>query len=441
MTVRPTTLLLLAALSGARALAAQPCAPGAPVAIVGADVLTMESPTLLRGQTVLVRDGRIAAMGATAVPADACRIDARGRVLLPGLADMHAHTSEREMPLFLANGVTLVREMNGTPAHVALRERLARGEVAGPRLLVASPLLVGTPLRYRHRLIRSSSDAYKAAHEAKDAGYDFLKVYDGLTAEQYAALVEAGRTLGLPLDGHVPADAGLAGVLASGQAIQHMDKVAFALLGHDPDTARVEAYLAEARRLFAGRRTWVTPTLASLRALDRAGTTEYAERLRRPEMTYVDTASLAWWRSLERGGRRAPAASPVYRFEQRLLGVLRESGARLLVGTDAANPLMIAGFSVHDELATLVADGGLSPWDALRAATRDAAEFLGDSTGGVVRVGARADLLLVDGDPLADLSTLRRPRGVMVGGRWHDRAALDAGLAVLRPVVRRAATR
>jgi len=403
---------------------AQNCPAGASVAFVGADVLTMSDTVLRRNQTVLVEAGRISAIGSPALPPGTCRVDAAGRTLLPGLADIHAHTTESELPLFLANGVTLVREMNGTPGHVALRARLASGKVLGPRLVVTSPLLTGKKLPFRYRLIESASDADAAAKEAKQAGYDFLKIYDDLSAEAYETLVAAGRSLGLPLDGHIPRAVGIERVIASGQALQHMDKIAMAIAGHQADLAKLE----DARRIFAGKRVWVTPTLASLRALDGAGTPEYAASLTRPEMAYVDSGTLGWWKSLVGSGTRAYARSPLYRFETGLLPVLRDAGVRFLVGTDAANPLMVAGFSVHDEFDALVRDGGFSRYEALLAATRNAAEFLGDADGGEVRVGARADLLLVDTNPLDGLATLRQPVGVMVGGRWVDRTALAAGL-------------
>jgi imidazolonepropionase-like amidohydrolase len=168
------------------------------------------------------------------------------------------------------------------------------------------------------------------------------------------------------------------------------------------------------------------PLLASLRVLDRAGTVEYAARFQRPEMAYVDSATLAWWRSLIHGGTRPVAVSRYYRLQTALLPVLKESGARFLLGTDAANPMMIAGFSVHEELETLIADGGFSRYEALASATRNPADFLGDSLGGRVQVGARADLVLVDANPLADLAALKHPRGVMIGGRWLDRGQLEA---------------
>ena len=419
--------LFMVMLCASRAIPAKSqCRDGDTITIVGADVLTMMDSTLVRTQDVVVRDGFIRSISPTGgSPGEGCRIDGRGKVLLPGLTDMHVHTNEREMPLFLANGITLVREMNGSPTHVSLRARLASGQVIGPRLLVASPLLVGEPLRFRHRLIRTAQDADVAAQEAKDAGYDVMKIYDELSLPAYEALVAASRRLQLPIDGHIPAAVGLERVLATGQALQHMDKIAFAIAGHSPDTSK----LLLARRLFENKRAWVTPTLASLRILDRSGTAEYAERFQRPEMAFVDSGSLAWWRSLVRGGTRPASPSGYYRFQTALLPVLKASGAQFLIGTDAANPMMVAGFSLHEELQVLVEDGGFSRYEVLQFATRNAARFLGDSLGGVVRVGARAELILVDANPMMDLSTLARPLGVLVAGRWLDRARLDSLMA------------
>lgn len=405
----------------------EPCPGRGPVVFVHATLLAMDGPTLLPNGTVVVRDGRIAAINPPSVPAGVCRIDLAGQVLLPGLADMHVHTDEAEMPVFLANGVTLVREMNGSPTHLRLRDRIASGEVIGPRMLVASPLMVGAPLRYRHRLVTRPAEAVVAAREVKAAGYDYLKIYDGLSRESYDAFVETAAALGLPLEGHIPAAVGLARVLETGQSLQHIEKIGMAIGGHQGDTMQ----LSRAAGLFAGRRTWVTPTLAVLRVLDGTRTTEYTARLDAPEMAWVDSASLGWWRSLA-GSNPPRGPSPFYRFQTALLPLLRAAGARFLLGTDAANPLMVAGFSVHEELAVLVRDGGFSPYEALLTATRNVGEFVGDTLRGRLVIGAPADLLVAESNPLGNLAVLRRPAGVMANGRWFDRIRLDSMLAASR---------
>lgn len=403
------------------------CAGQTHIALVNASVLSMERLTIRRQSVVVVRDGRVASINPRQVPEAACRIDVGNQILMPGLSDMHVHTAESELPLFLANGVTLVREMNGSPTHLALKRRIDAGTLIGPRMRVASPLMVGAPLRYRHRLVKTAEDARAAVREAASAGYDYLKIYDELSLESYNAIVSLADSLGLPLDGHVPAAVGLPRVLESGQALQHMDKMAVALAGHTGDTTK----LPVAARLFAGRRTWVTPTLASLRAMDMAGTTEYTARLAGPEMAWVDQGSTDWWKSL--AGSRAPRArSGLYRFEVALLPVLRRAGTRFLAGTDAANPLMVAGFSLHEELETLVRDGGFTNAEVLAMATVNAGEFLGDSLRGRITEGAPADFILVSGDPTKDLRVLRRLVAVMTQGRWLARPQLDSMLTVTR---------
>ncbi len=319
--------------------------------------------------------------------------------------------------------------MNGSPEHLALRARIARGELAGPSMLVSTPLLAGEAQRWHHLLIRTAEDARNAARDAKAAGYDYLTISNGLTTEADAALVTASRTTGLPLDGHIPAAVGLAGVLAAGQTIEHMDKIAFAAAGHDPDTARVPVV----RQAFAAHRVWVTPTSASLRALDIAGTPAYTSALTSPAMAYVDSATLGWWRSLA-GQRERTAPSRFYTFELLLLKALHADGTDMQPGTDTSNPLMVAGFAVHDELDVLTRDAGFSNYEALRLATANVGRFLGDPAVGTLHVGSNADLLLVDGNPLRDLSVLRRPLGVLVRGQWLDRERLDALLRGARTV-------
>jgi hypothetical protein len=410
-------------------LEGQACPAGGAVAFIGVDVLTMTDSVLRRRQTVLVEGEHVTAIGRPRMPKEVCSIDASGMVLLPGLADMHAHMTEADLPLYLANGVTMVREMNGSARHIELRDRIARKEVLGPRLIVASPLLTAVPLRFRHTMIATDQDAYAAAHRAKDGGFEFLKIYDGLSVDSYEAFVEAGRRLGLRLDGHIPAPVGLARVLATGQSIQHIDKIVMAMAGHRPDTLAVGATVD---RFFGRASVWVTPTVASLRALDLAGSAAYAERLRQPQMAYVDSATMGWWRSLAGSGNRSLSESPYVAAQRIALRALRGTPTRFLLGTDHGNPLMVAGFSVHEEMAALVRLGGFTPYEVLLQATSNAAEFMGDSLGGRIVAGAPANLVLVRANPLADLALLERPVGVMVRGRWLDRAELDRGLEAAR---------
>jgi imidazolonepropionase-like amidohydrolase len=174
---------------------------------------------------------------------------------------------------------------------------------------------------------------------------------------------------------------------------------------------------------------WITPTLASEEALSRRGTSWYEERLARPEVGLVDPGLMGWWRSLGEGAPDSTAAKRRDAYRQgiaSLVVALRDAGVPLLAGTDTPNPLMVPGFSLHEELAALV-DAGLSAYEAIRGATAEAARFAGaEGDFGTIRLGARADLLVVSGDPLADVAALRRSEGVLLRGEWLPRERLDA---------------
>lgn len=403
-----------------------------------AAVLSMEAGSFLPGHAVMVTGSEIRWVGPMAearVPDGARRIDASGRYLVPGLADMHAHFEASDLPLFLANGVTTVRKMNGTPGHVALRDSIARGLRAGPRMFVASPLLAGEAQRWRHELIESASDAYATAHRAEEVGYDFLKVYDGLSAEAYAALAEASGTLGIPLTGHIPSDVGLDAVLQAGQkSIEHAEQIMYATVDHRPDPAAIPGITAGIAGRIAATDTWVTPTLASQWMLSLRGTAAYAERLDRPEMRFVDAGLMGWWRSLAPeegaadpppGDARRERAEAFYGFLRDLTRALHEAGVPLLVGTDTPNPLLVPGYSLPLELSALV-EAGIPSFEVLRAATEGAARFMGaEGEWGVIRPGAAADLVLLEADPLVDIGVFEAPVGVMAAGRWMDRDALE----------------
>jgi imidazolonepropionase-like amidohydrolase len=402
-------------------------------AIVHGAIVPMDVERVLGGHTVLVRGGRIAWMGPDSVadvPEGAQVIDASGRWIVPGLADMHVHAGAEDFPAFLANGVTTIREMNGTPDHLEWRRAAGEGRLTAPSLIVTGPLIAGEEQRWRHVLARTPEEGRALVRKQARSGFDAIKIYDGLSRETYDAIAATADSLRIPLVGHLPREVGLARALEAGQrSIEHVGQIAHALpSAHGLGAVEPGAMAAIAEQIeHAG--AWVTPTLASEEALSSRGTSWYEERLARPEVELVDPGLIGWWRSLGQGAPDSAAAErrQVYREGvQALVRALRDAGVPLLAGTDTPNPLMVPGFSLHEELAALV-EAGLSPYEAVSGATAEAARFADqEAEFGTIRVGARADLLVLSGDPLADVGALRRLEGVMLRGEWLPRERLDA---------------
>jgi imidazolonepropionase-like amidohydrolase len=351
----------------------------------------------------------------------------------PGTGEI-ADPAGRTLALLVANGITTARSMIGHADHLALRERVARGEVMGPALVLAGQPLTSTSA--------PSPDSAAALVRAQArAGFDFVKVIGGFGPDVYEAVVAAARESGLPVSGHVTPEVGLERAIAAGQQIEHLDGWVDALVADDSPVERSESQVAPGPILehldesklppLAARmreqKIWNTPTLTLFELLLSDRTAD--DLARRPEMRYVPPKSLAAWRE-QRAAMLADAspASERTRFveiRRRTVRALHEAGARLLAGSDSPQFFQVAGFALHDELASL-ADAGLPPYAILEAATRNPAEYLGRLPEiGTVEAGKRADLLLVEGDPLEDLSRLRRPTGVVLGGRWLPRAELD----------------
>ncbi len=419
------------------------------VAFVDVNVVPMDSERLLAHQTVVVKGERIVALGpvdTTPVPAGAARVEGRGRYLMPGLADMHLHlvpgTGQPEDPagqvlaLLLANGVTTARALGG-PKDTALvvRDRVARGEVLGPRLRVAAPSMHG-------KSVQGPEQARQRVREYKAAGYDGLKTHGFLGRETYDAMMAEARAQGLPVSGHVTPDVGLFHALESGQQIEHLDGYLNELLPENDaaraevgqvelgeplermDPARIPA-LAEATKK-AG--VWSSPTLALFETVT---SPEGVEALRaRPELRYAKQASVEAWTQMV---SKDPQMTQVPAERKRRFAELRRqvarglytAGAKLMVGSDSPQLFMVAGFAVHREMEAL-AEAGIAPYGVLEAATRNAAEYLGEAgTWGTVAEGRRADLLLLEANPLQDVKHTRDIAGVMVRGQWLPRSELD----------------
>ncbi len=420
------------------------------VAFVDVNVVPMDSERLLAHQTVVVSGGRILALGpvgSTPVPVSAVRIEGQGRYLMPGLVDMHLHlvpgVGEPEDPagqvlaLLLANGVTSARALGG-PKDTALkvRDRVARGEVLGPTLWVAGPSLHG-------KSVQGPEQARQRVREDKAAGYDGLKTHGYLGRETYDVMVAEARAQGLQVSGHVTPDVGLFHALESGQQVEHLDGYLNELLPENDaaraevgqvevgdaldrmDPARIPA-LAEATKR-AG--VWSSPTLDRFETVT---SPEGVEPLRaRPELRYVPRAAVkAWTRMVSSDPRMTGVSAERKRkFAELRRQVTRElyaAGAKLLVGSDSPQLFMVAGFAMHREMEALAA-AGVPTYGVLEAATRNPAEYLGEAdTWGTVAEGKRADLLLLDANPLEDVKHTRDLAGVMVRGHWLPRSELGA---------------
>lgn len=402
---------------------------------VGVHVVPMDRDVVLENQTVIVRDGAIVAIGATdlvRVPDGATVIEGKGRFLMPGLADMHVHTLlERDFVLFLANGVTTVRNLWGMPMHLQWQERARQGALDGPWFETVGPIIDGVPAVWPGSIsVRDPDAARTEVRRQYELGFRMVKTYDNLTFDGWRAIVDQAHELGMRVVGHVPKSVSLREALAAGQhTIEH-----FTGYYHERRPLTPEEMQADVESTLLST-TWNCPTLTVIRNL---GMMEDPAALEaRPEMRFVAPSMRSMW-SPKRDFRfqnmdETGFESLRQRFGNMLLLTrrLHERGGRLLLGTDTPNPFVVPGFSIHDELALFV-EAGLTPYEALRTGTVNAAEAL-DQPGafGVVRVGARADLLLLEKNPLEDVAHVKRPLGVCVRGRWFDRETLDGRLEAL----------
>ena len=420
-------------------------------AIIDVAVVPMSSDGVLTQHTVVVRGDRIVAVApraAVSIPAGVTVISGTGKWLMPGLADMHVHTwSEDDMALFLAAGVTTVRNMWGIEQHVAWRSQIASGKRIGPTLITAGSLIDGEPPDWPGSVVLAQAgNAEQLVLRQKASGYDFLKPVSQLSKPAYAQLAAAAERHGMVLAGHVPGAVGLEGVLQARQrSIEHMDGYVQALIPPgvglpplDDVQAWMRAVLANLdrsrlpgvieRTIAAG--TWNCPTLIIYDRVPELYDLPAVER-RVKWLNLFPAAARASWATSYQGTHSAQEVATVRAFNAevyKIVAALAAANAPLLVGTDSGGSYVVAGEALHDEIELLVA-AGVPRHRVLRAATADAWRYLGQPReAGIVAAGARADLLLVPSNPLAAPLPLV-PEGVMVRGRWLPRAELEAQLA------------
>jgi hypothetical protein len=408
------------------------------VAFTGVSVIPMDREEVLQNQTVIVENGRISYIGGPrSAPAGATVVDGRDKFLMPGIAEFHAHVpsgagavnAHRALTLYALAGVTTARGMLGAPLHLALRDSIRNGQVFGPRLFTSGP-------SFNNNSVTSPGVAIAMVTDQKSAGYDLLKIHPGVPRVAFDSLAATANRLRIPFSGHVPLEIGLDVALTSKYStIDHLDGFIEAMYnGSQPLNPQVNGFfgLGIVRQLDQSRfQSIVDRVKASGVAMvpTQILMDNYTNDLTGGQLTstvefnYWLPQQVTQWRNLKDTLLARPPATREQRQEftalrRKFIKTLYDSGVPFLLGSDAPQFWNVPGFSAHRELGALVA-AGLTPYQALRTGTVNVAKFLGEEgRSGVVRQGARADLILVDGNPLQDIANTLRISGVVVDGRW-----------------------
>ncbi len=423
--------------------------------------------------TVVIQGDRITELGNSMeirVPQDARLVDAAGKFLIPGLCDMHIHWSQKEyLSLFIANGVTSARVMWGFPMHHEWRSEITNGRLVGPRLSIASPIVDGPkPVRRGSLAVSKEAERRQAVIKSKQDGADFIKVYSLLPRAAYFAIADEAKKQGIPFAGHVPETVKALEASDAGQkSIEHLTGVLLAC-SRDEEAIRADMLKALAaadessavrfRRLtvvfratqtydqqkaaalfarFKKNGTWQVPTLTVLRSTTHLDDPNFTNDSR---IKYIPPSMRDYWnpkndtRFKMYTAENWAEARKVFAKYLEVTGALQRAGVELLAGTDVSNPYCFPGFSLHDELSLLV-KAGLTPMEALQAATRNPAKYLGlINSLGTVEKGKLADLVLLDANPLADISNTQKIQAVIVAGKLVTKAEIEDMLAKVEAI-------
>ena len=458
------------ALAGLTFAASLPVTPAQAetLAITHVAVIDATGAPQQRDMTVVVRDGRIAELGPSTtvrVPADARTVEGSGKYLIPGLWDMHVHTvfgnwlprdENVTLPLFVANGVTGVRDM-GSDLDVVKQWRasIAAGRLLGPRMVIAGPMLDGPVPRFPSSApVANAADARRTVDELERRGVDFIKIQSLIPRDGYFAAADEAKKLGIVFVGHVPDAVRASEASNAGQkSIEHFTGIfegstaiedqlingpkSLGLNVKNYDPARAGALIA----LMAKNQTWQVPTLVWERG---QWLVDDIDLTHDPLIEYAPSSwkDHTWPRFVgdiekDMDTDPLPVRKQFVQMELDMTLAMFRAGVPFMAGTDtAAGVHIFPGFSLHQELV-LFQRAGLTPMQALQTATLNPARFLGRTADlGTVEQGKLADLVLLDADPLADIANTQKIRGVILAGRYFDRAALDR---MLRGVARAAA--
>jgi imidazolonepropionase-like amidohydrolase len=416
------------------------------VAFINVNIIPMDEERIINNQTVLVKDGVIKAIGDQniVVPDDTVKIQASGKYLMPGLVDMHTHFNsllpffgiKDEWILYLANGVTSVRNMWGIHKgwyHPVLSKikKIKNGTLPYPTIYTGGQILEGKPqfFPYMSTVINSPSKAEKIIESEKKKGYDFIKIYHTLSEEGYKEVARASKKYGINFLGHVPDKIGIEGAVSSGQhSMEHLIGFFNPFTGKPLlDEKTIEKYAA----MISGSGTWNCPTMVVWQRYlspEKIGDFE-----KRSEMAYIsDKIKTVMRNALVKASTNLFIPDNYLSYLRLVVGKLHEAGAKIILGTDASNPFVIPGFSIHEELLNLT-ECGLSNYEAIKTGTKNAAECLNKlHEFGTISVGKRADLILLDKNPLEDVRYIKNPEGVMVRGIWTHKEQIEKMLEYIK---------
>jgi imidazolonepropionase-like amidohydrolase len=445
--------------------------PSRAFALTHTNVIDVAAGAVRRDMTVVIDGAKITAVSPAAgarVPADAQVVDGTGKYLIPGLWDMHVHWyDDRLLSLFIANGVTGIRQMWGMPMHFTWRDRTNSGALLSPRLSIASTIVDGpNPVWQGSIAVSNAAEARSTVRRIKDEGFDFVKVYERLPREAYFAIATEAKMLGIPFAGHVPrAIAAIEASNAGQRSIEHLSGVLYGAsaveyeliarrveLAKSQDGKPIEAAARatfrelneralatydekKASALFAAfvrNGTWHCPTLTVLRSmasLDDPAFTSDARLKYMPSSIRNSWVPKSDFRLSSKGPDDYALDRRILSKQMELVGAMRGAGVKMIAGTDVLNPFAFPGFSLHDELGLLV-KAGLTPREALQAATVNAAAYLDQSAlAGTIEAGKIADVVLLDANPLENIANTKGIASVVLNGRLFDRQQLDAMLA------------
>jgi hypothetical protein len=460
--------------------------PSHRLVFIHANLIDMTSERVKTDMTIVVKSNRIAEIGkfnSVKIPKNSEIIDASGKFLIPGLWDMHAHTRSDELtrkiifPLDIANAVVGIRDMAGDcigkgdcdgkspfDIHLGWRRDSENGTLIAPRMIIGSAFVDGFPPEHNGSMVvTNAKEAREAVYFAKRRGIDFLKIYGKLSPESYFALAREAKKLGVDFAGHVPALIGAIEASNAGQkSEEHLFGVLTACSGQEADfiearrkTTAASGFDAvyslrseqEKDRSYAKsdcseffhallkNKTWMVPTYTYWRAIADFSFFDAPRLQEDRNLRYIPVSLTKEWTDMYATFIAETKEEDLVKsrrlFQERLTFVkrLHDAGVKILAGTDSDTPYTIPGFNLHDELKMFVA-GGLTPFEALQTATINAAEYQNKLNSlGTIEKGKLADLVLLDENPLVDISSTRQIFAVVLNGRLLNRTTLDKMLA------------